>query len=284
MSTLIVNADDFGLTDGVNRAVAELYDAGALTSATLMAHGASFEDAVWKAKSRSDLGVGCHIVLVDGPTASIPADVPTLLGKNGQLRDSLPRFFLDLQRGRVSEQEVEREATAQIQRLQNAGLTISHVDTHKHTHLFPRVARPLMRAAAACGVRAIRNPFEPAWSARFTRGAFVRKVEVTLLRNFETTFRGLCTAFGMRTTDGCIGVSATGRLDAGTLCALLGGLPEGCYELVCHPGYHDQALDRVHTRLRYTREVERQALLEQVPVAKDTGRIHLIRFADLASS
>src|SRR6202453_1019094 len=90
---LIINADDFGLTRGVNRAIAELHQAKALTSATLMATGAAFDDAVALAHANPALGVGCHVTLTDGIPVSSPQSIPTLLGPNGKnFRSSLSNF------------------------------------------------------------------------------------------------------------------------------------------------------------------------------------------------
>jgi predicted glycoside hydrolase/deacetylase ChbG (UPF0249 family) len=278
---LIVNADDFGLTAGVNRGIGELAGVGALTSATLMANGSALVDAIRTAQDLPALGVGCHVVLVDGKPVSPAESVPSLLGRGESLRDSLLRFATDLQRGLISEKEIEAEATAQIRRLQSAGVRVTHVDTHKHTHLFPRVARPLMRAAIRCGVPAIRNPFEQAWSARLTRGAFLRKFEVAVLRNFQQRFHLLRRAAALRTTDGSIGVSATGHLDDAALALLLRDAPGGSWELVCHPGYNDADLGAVKTRLRKTRDVERRALHRLIPEAVQSGRVELIGFGDL---
>ncbi len=277
---LIVNADDFGLTPGINRAVAELAGAGALTSATLMASARAFDDAVARAALHPSLSTGCHVVLVDGtPCAS--RGIPSLRGADGRLHDSLPSFVFELQGGRISEGDIQREAVAQIQHVQSTGLRVTHVDTHKHTHLFPRVARPLLRAAVQCGVGAIRNPFEPAWSTRLTRGALLRKIEVTGLRGFQDSFLRLCREFGVRTTDGSIGVSVTGKLDAAALRLLLQEAPPGTWELVCHPGYQDAALDAVKTRLRHTREIEREALLDQIPGAVRRATVQAVSFSDL---
>ena len=262
---LLLNADDFGLTPGVNRAIGELHAAGALPSATLMACGAAFDDAVRVIRSHPTLDVGCHVVLVDGTASAPRGSVPTLAKPDGKLHDSLPAFLATLQLGRIREADIETEATAQIRALQHAGIHVSHVDTHKHTHLFPRVARPLLRAAKACGVLAIRNPFEPAWSAQLTRGPLLRRLEVAALRSFQRTFQRLTVQHGIATTDGCIGVSATGNLDAANLETLIANLPAGEWELVCHPGYNDVALQRCRTRLTGTRDIERTALLRAIP-------------------
>jgi predicted glycoside hydrolase/deacetylase ChbG (UPF0249 family) len=278
---LIVNADDFGLTPGINRGVIELAEMHALSSTTLMANGSAFGDAIKTTGKAAGLDVGCHVVVIDGSPISSPADIPTLLQKNETFRDSLARFATELQRGRVSEKEIEAEAIAQIQRLQSAGLRVTHVDTHKHTHLFPRVARPLMRAAVHCGVPAIRNPFEQSWSASLTRGALLRKMEVAVLRNFQSSFHKVRRAAGLKTTDGSIGVSATGHLDEANLARLLKEAPEGTWELVCHPGYNDADLDAVKTRLRGTRDIERDAIRKLIPEAVRSGRVQLIGFGDL---
>ena len=277
MIRLIVNADDFGLTTGVNRAVEELAARGALSSATLMANGAAFAHAA----TIKGPSVGCHVVLVDGSPLSPASSVQSLLGPDGRLRDSLLQFVADLQRGKIREAEIEAEAAAQIHRVQAAGIQVSHVDTHKHTHLFPRVARPLLRAAVLCGVGAIRNPFEDAWSARLTRGSIVRKLEVAALRSFQRRFHQLRQAAGLQCPDGSIGVSATGSLDAEALQRLLDTAPDGTWELVCHPGYNDTELDAVKTRLRGTRDVERLALMDLIPTAVASGRVKLITFRDL---
>src|ERR1700760_3062876 len=184
---LIINADDFGLTPGVNRAIAELHDAGAVTSATLMANGPAFDDAVTLALARPALGVGCHIVLVDGVPVSDPATIPTLLGPNRRtFRNSPADFALGVLRGAIHQDDIQREALAQIQKLQRAGLTLTHVDTHKHTHLLPRVTRPIIRALDQSGIRAIRNPFEPRWAAALgkstRRSLFVRALGPGLRR------------------------------------------------------------------------------------------------------
>jgi predicted glycoside hydrolase/deacetylase ChbG (UPF0249 family) len=266
---LLINADDFGLTPGVNRSVIELHRAGVLNSATLMATGAFFDDAVALARATPSLEVGCHVVLVDGIPALDPAQVRSLCADGASLRPTLGRFAVDLHLGRIRPEEIEAEATAQIRRLQEAGLRVSHVDTHKHTHLFPRVLRPLLRAAKACGVRAIRNPFEPAWAVRVTSGASaLRRLQVAVLGVYRRDFQHLVHEAGLRTTAGTLGVLATGTADVpGALRQLLANLPGGSetWELVCHPGYPDEHLDRVVTRLRGSRAQEHAALLEQIP-------------------
>jgi chitin disaccharide deacetylase len=277
---LIINADDFGLTAGVNRAILELHKAGVLTSTTLMAKAAATEEAIELARSTPSLGVGCHVVLVDGEPVLPARDLPTLVDqRTGRFQRTLGPFLQRLLTGRIRNSEIEAEAAAQIARLQSKGVALTHIDTHKHSHMFPGVLRPVLRAAGGAGIRAVRNPFEPAWSLRATPGApWLRRTEVNLLRLLEPTFRRIVAAEGFATTDGAIGVLATGTLDAATVASLLRSMPGGTWELVSHPGYNDADLAQAHTRLRASRETERKALqtLKQFP------NLHLISFAGLA--
>ena len=283
---LIINADDFGLTPGVNRAIAELHHAKALTSATLMATGAAFDDAVAVAHANPTLGVGCHIVLTDGVPASPPHTIPTLLGSDGKhFRTSLVDFVQALLRGAIREDDIEREATAQVQKLQCAGIAVTHIDTHKHTHLFPQVARPLLRIAERCSVGAIRHPFEQAWSLALGHGNRIRRLQVKLLGRLKNHFehQPQIRHSHVSTTDGTIGISATGNLYGETLHQILNAVPaNGTFELCCRPGYNDSDLDRIPTRLRTHRDIERNALLTEVPaLALHPNAPQLINYGDL---
>jgi predicted glycoside hydrolase/deacetylase ChbG (UPF0249 family) len=287
MKRLIINADDFGLAPGVNRAIVELQQAGALSSATLMATAPYFSPAVYMAFAQPGLAVGCHVVLVDGSPARHPEEVPSLLDPSNSslFRTTVGGFLRDLVRGRIREQEIESEAIAQIQRIQSSGLTVSHIDSHKHVHAFPRVLAPLLRAARHCGVRCVRNPFEPGWSLRATRAASAwRRTQVRAMRTQHGAFTRLTKEHGMMTADGSIGLLATGTLDDSVLRSLLHAMPEGTWELVCHPGYQDAALEQARTRLRASRETERSALLEVIPdVLKSDSRLSLIDFHQLGN-
>jgi predicted glycoside hydrolase/deacetylase ChbG (UPF0249 family) len=280
---LIANADDFGLTPGVNRSIVELHRAGALSSATLMATGAFFDDAVALAHANPDLEVGCHILLVDGTPALPPEQIPTLCPNGASFRPALTAFIRDLFAFRIRASEITAEATAQIRRLQDAGLRVSHIDTHKHTHLFSGILRPLLNAALACGIPAIRNPFEPAWALRATKGSSrLRRLAVVALRSQHRAFERSIRASGLATTSGTIGVLATGASNIeGTLRNLLAAIPNDpsqTWELVCHPGYPDSHLDQVRTRLRASRTQEHAALLKLLPA------ISLASWRDLESS
>ena len=281
---LIVNADDFGLTSGVNRAIVEASHSGIVTSATLMANSRAFDEAVQLAKSQQQLRVGCHVVLIDGEP--LCRELPSLTHGSARFRSSIKDFALAAVRKRISADEIQRETEAQIRKIQAAGIRVTHVDTHKHTHLFPHVLRPVLKAAKACGVKAVRNPFEPprTWPRHLMAipALWMRVVEVGLLQRFAASFRKIVAEEGMLSTHGTIGVSATGKLDQRLLTETAQVLPEGTWELVCHPGYLDADLEHAGTRLLQSRQVELEALTSGETRAILTRRgIELISYADL---
>ena len=284
---LIVNADDFGLTPGINRAIAELHAAGALTSATLMTNGLAFDDAVTIAHAHPTLGIGCHIVLTDGVPVLPPEAIPTLIGPDGRsFRPGLTSFLKALFLGRIRKDEIVREVLAQIEKLQAAGIHVTHVDTHKHTHLFPSIAAPLLEACEALQIPAIRNPFEPAFTRNLRHGTRTRRLAIRQLSRLRRKFESLIHANRIATTGGTLAISATGDLTSATLAEILAVLPHtGTYELCCHPGYNDADLDRVTTRLRAHRNTEREALLNEISGALATPHAaRLISYASLTTS
>ncbi|MGA9545733.1 MAG: ChbG/HpnK family deacetylase [Candidatus Sulfotelmatobacter sp.] len=290
MRRLIVNADDFGFTAGVNRAIVEAHTRGIVTSTTLMANGRAFDDAVRSAATVPRLSVGCHVVLIDGAPVFDSEQLPSIATSDpsgSRFRDGLKSFAARALAGRLNPHEVEIEVCAQIRRLQSAGVSVSHVDTHKHTHLFPAVLRPLLRAARACGVRAVRNPFGPSKPLKSSTllarpGLWTRYAEVRILRTLTAKFREAARREGFVTPDGTLGIVVTGALDEKLFRGIAAIIPEGTWEFVCHPGYNDADLASASTRLRQSRETELRVLTmpEARQLLLDHG-IALISYRDL---
>lgn len=299
MRRLIVNADDFGLTSGVNRGIVEAHTHGIVTSATLMACGAQFEEAVALARQAPKLSVGCHVVLVDGSpqlrreevscliaAQSAAKSAPNSTGRSEdepRFRNSLGKLALMAATGGLDQQQIETEITAQIRKLQNAGIRVSHLDSHKHTHMFPLVFKAMFSAAQKCGIKAVRNPFEP---ILFTAaGSWKRQIQLQILRRYQAGFQKALAETGLATPDGCIGVLATGGLTQEIFCELMKRLPEGTWEFVTHPGYNDAELDKVQTRLRHSREKELEILTsDEVKTLLGREQIELISYQDFARS
>ena len=293
MRRLIINADDFGLTAGVNRAIVEAHENGVVSSATLMANGQAFAQAVSLAQSTPRLGVGCHVVLVDGAPLLSQAQVHSLLDRRGngagapRFREGISRFGALAMLGRLAADEIEAEATAQIRKLQASGIPVTHLDSHKHTHLFPRVLRPLLRAAKSCGVRAIRNPFERIQGSQLAASPSLwrRWTEVGVLRSLARQFREAVQQAGIATPDGTLAIVATGALDERLLRLMVEKLPQGTWELVCHPGYNDADLQGIRTRLRASREQELRILTSQsTRELLAANRVEIVSFRELAAA
>jgi hopanoid biosynthesis associated protein HpnK len=283
---LIVNADDFGYTSGVNRAIVEAHLRGVVTSSTLMANGEAFDEAVALARTVLKLGVGCHVVLIDGDPLVAPEKLPSLTATR-KFRDGMKTFAVRAIAGLIDAGEITAEVTAQIRKIQAAGIAVSHIDTHKHTHLFPRILRPLLRAARECEVKAVRNPFGPRFPLRSAEllaapRLWTRYAEVRILRRFAGSFHDAVQREGFATPDGTLGIEVTGTLDEKLFQAIASSIPEGTWEFVCHPGYNDAELQAAHTRLRDSRETELRVLT--LPAAKELlsrEGIELISYRDL---
>ncbi len=293
MRRLIVNADDFGFTAGVNRAIAEAHTRGIVTSTTLMANVRAFDDAVRLAKTMPRLSVGCHVVLIDGEPVLDAALLPSITSASSsgaRFRDGLKSFAPRALAGGLDTGEIEAEASAQIRKLQAAGISVSHVDTHKHTHLFPAVLRPLLRAARTCGVQAIRNPFGPRKPMKSSEllkrpTLWTRYAEVRLLRTLGGKFRLAAKREDLFTPDGTLGIVVTGALDERLFRVIAEIIPDGTWEFVCHPGYNDDDLKSAKTRLRESRETELRVLT--MPEARELllhQGIELISYGELISA
>lgn len=264
----------------------EAHTCGVVTSSTLMANGAAFSDAVQQARDIPELSIGCHVVLIDGEPALEAAHLPSLISA-GHFRDSLKTFAARAIAGRIDADEIAAESSAQIRKIQSAGIAVSHVDTHKHTHLFPKILRPLLRAAAACGVRSIRNPFGPRMPLRSSQllarpNLWTRFAEVRILSRFGGKFREAVDLEGFSAPDGTLGIEVTGTLDESLFRAIAGSIPAGTWEFVCHPGYNDAELRAAKTRLRESRELELRVLT--LPGAREILEregVQLISYRDL---
>lgn len=119
----------------MNRAIVEAHNIGIVTSSTLMANGRAFSEATQMAKAAPGLSVGCHIVLIDGEPVLDASGLPTITDSR-RFHDGIKTFAARALTGRMNAGEIEAEAKAQIQKIQSAGIAVSHVDTHKHTHIF----------------------------------------------------------------------------------------------------------------------------------------------------
>ncbi len=237
MKTLIINADDFGFTRDVNAGIVHAHREGVLTSTTLMANGGAFDDAVRLAHETPSLDVGCHLVLIQGRALT-----------TGQAFPETPRdVLMGMLRGGF---DVSAEFRAQIQKLIDAGVQVTHLDSHKHTHIMPSVFRTVVRLAQEFQIPYVRLPFDR------TAPYLGRLCSV-----LDPRYRKFAMRRNVRMTDHFLGYRLTGTLNEETLQTALSGLQKGTTEFMCHPGFLDSELQAASTRLKDSRVRELEALV-----------------------
>ena len=289
MKSLIVNADDLGWTEGVNRGIADAHRHGIVTSTSLLANGAAFEDGVKTARQLPGLGTGVHLNLSDGkPTA--PADeVRSLLNENSEFAGGPESLLLRLTTKGLELREVEKEWDAQIAKVRAAGIAPTHLDGHKHVQMLPTLFAIALRLAKKHGIEAVRvsheaSPLRTALTVGSEPGSVVLKQEVQArgLKLLARDAREMAERSGIATSDYFCGIAQTGVLTKAGVLKLLGSLPEGTTELMCHPGYADEELQKSATRLQQSRQTELEILTDQ-EVRKTVAElgIRLINYEDI---
>jgi predicted glycoside hydrolase/deacetylase ChbG (UPF0249 family) len=235
---LAINADDLGLSDGVNRGIMACAQAGVVTSASLLVNTPGFAAAVAAARSVPRLSVGLHLNLTTGAPVCPPEAVPTLCDpRTGRFRP-LAQLVARALLGRVAAGDVARECAAQIERARTAGVRLSHLDGHQHTHVLPGIWPPVIATARHAGIDLVRLPLEPASDMTWRPVAALG--QVLLAASYRWAARGTSVA---RHVDHFRGFALTGRRDfTARLLALLERLEPGVTELMVHPGYPDAAL------------------------------------------
>lgn len=264
---LIVNADDFGFGPGVNAGIAAAHTRGILTSTTLMANGDAFDDAVARARDLPDLGIGCHLVLLGGRPVAPESDVRSLLAPDGTFSNDFGGFLGRLVAGKLKQAEIVTEFRAQVEKIFNAGIKLTHLDSHKHSHAHPLVLEAALKVAEEFGLACIRKPYEKLGFTSFAgldadgKKTFVKqKLSAVVLERYAGAFARRMRASAIRTPDHFFGFAHTGLLNPRFLCYLLKRLPIGTSELMCHPAELDASLHGAPTRLKESRVRELAAL------------------------
>ena len=263
MKQLIVNADDLGLTTGVNRGILRAYQHGIVTSASLLVTGNAFEQAVALARQNPGLDVGLHLALVEERPVLGHEVLPTLVDETGQFPRTSGEFLRRAFLGRIRWDEVEREIAAQIARFQETGLRLSHLDSHQHLHMFPPVFQIVSRLTRGMNNFWIRNPVGPWQKPPGVRmGRWLQRLGLNLACVYARVLHG---APPPQMSDGIYGFEVSGELTRCALERLLRRIPDGLYELVCHPGEDD-----ADTRTRYSHWGYRWAQELEAPTAPET--------------
>jgi len=255
---LIINADDFGLCPGVNRAVVEAHNRGVLTSATLMAAAPAADEAVEIARQTPTLGVGVHLNLLEGRPVLQPDQILPLLNARGEFALSASKLALTSLLSKRLRNTVETELAAQIEWVLARRIKPTHLDSHKHIHAFATIWPIVCRLARRFDISVVRWPWEPPWTANAApatdksdrKRARIVRTMANICRRIDATFiKNQC----------LFGVAHTGKIDGEFWSMLTGNMPDGPAEVMTHPGYAE-GLDPTKTRLVAQRLVELEAM------------------------
>jgi hopanoid biosynthesis associated protein HpnK len=235
--TLIVTADDFGLSKEVNEAVERGHRDGILSAASLMVGAPERDDAVRRARNLPKLGVGLHVTLLDGRPVLPPSDIPGLVGADGRFFTDPVRFGIALYFSPDLRAQARAEIEAQFRRFRDTSLTLDHINGHKHFHLHPVVLETIMKTAPSFGSPPIRVPFEPfapSFAAsrdralgRFTRACFYSLQTRRLARKLKQA--------GIARNEYVFGLNDSGAMTEQLMLSFIEHLPLGVTELYCHP-------------------------------------------------
>lgn len=279
---LIVNADDFGFSEEVNEATIRAHKEGILTSASLMVTGAAFDHAVGLARENPQLGVGIHLVTVVGRSVLPPCEIPSLVDLQGNFSNSPVKAGLKYFFSPQARRELRMELTAQFEKFNATGLSLSHVDGHLHLHIHPVVFREALELAARYGARRMRVPVEErALALGFDSANRASKTITSLLfgamaRYMKPRLRSRGFVFPERV----YGNLQSGRITERYLLYALDNLGAACNEIYCHPAFYGRS-----TKLSKDQEehqVEFEGLISSSVVRKvKAAGVRLMNYREL---
>ena len=290
MRRLIINADDFGLTERINDAIVKCHRDGIVTSTTLMANGSAFDNAIGRARTEQKLGIGIHLNLSEGTPISDPSQLGPLIDERGRFYLSPFQMLRKLMAKGIRLGKVEIELRAQIEKVLNAGIEVTHLDGHKHFHFIPQFLQIALRLAQEYKIPAIRCAGEGSTRLFRLAGRNWRSLPTVLKQYFigktlsilASTMKARVKSAGLKAPDYLLGIASTGFLDSHHLRNLITRLPDGTSELVCHPGYVDKYLMESPTRLYQQRETDITALVSpEVKERLNRCGVHLINYKNL---
>lgn len=283
MKRLIVNADDFGLHEAINRGIIQGFRQGIVTSASLMCSAPAFADGVRLAEENPALGVGIHLTLVGGVKTVLPkTKLKTLVDDNG----NLPRNYIDFSKrfysGSIRKSEIEAELRAQIEKALDCGIGVTHVDSHQHTHALPGLAALVLSLCNEYNISRIRVPrenilFRGGFSAGFSR--YVGRSGLSLCASLlALKAAGKRFAFPGH----FFGMLAGGNMNEDLVGRIIASLPEGISELMVHPGLNQEVLQQEFCwSYRWAQELQ-ACISEANKCLIKKHKIKLINFGDIA--
>jgi len=282
MKKVIINADDFGLSKGINEGIILAHQKGILTSATLMANMPGFEHAVELAKQNEKLGVGIHLNIVRGQPISTVNKVRSLVNDENYFFSNVFLIIRKLILREINIEEIELEFGAQIEKILNNNIKISHFDSEKHVHSIPSIFKIILKLGKKYNIRRIRYINEYCLSPN-------------LFQSFKSFFASLSCSLmkqrikesGTLITDRFYGICNSGCISSLKLKKILNNMDDGVTEIMVHPGFMSQELIDIEKKIgsfyiNKHREKELNALLDRdLKQIIKNRKISLINFNQL---
>lgn len=279
MRQLIVNADDFGRHELINKAVAEAFAKGILRSATLMPGGAAFADAVAVARANRRLGVGVHFTLVNGNPILKPSEIPSLVTEKGVFYDDYTLFMKHYLQGRVNMAEVKAELAAQLAKMEQTGLKLTHVDSHQHMHTLPGIIDIVLKLAQDAKIKAVRIPKTELFCGNF--GGLGQLIGRFGLGTLARLAAHKAHKLGFKTPDFFAGIVAGEAVSEDFLCQLVAKQADGVTEVMLHPGMSNAVLVP-YCAWQHDFEKELAAVMsDKLMTELNKHKVRAINFADI---
>jgi predicted glycoside hydrolase/deacetylase ChbG (UPF0249 family) len=277
---LVVNGDDFGLSESINEGIVRAHTRGILTSTSIVASGAAFDHAIALAQTHPTLDLGVHLTLTEERPVSAVESVRSLLIDGATFAPNPGEFIKRYLPGAIAMREVALEFEAQVARVRAAGIRVTHLDGHQHLHALPGIRREVAALAQRHGIHFIRQPRERLHPFMLVDARRLGRTAALTALNL------VCRApqsWGAGATDHFVGFYFGGRLNKPNLRTLIAGLPKsGTCELMCHPG--SAAMELRDSGGVYDRRAECDALCDpDVRLNLNARGIELVSFADLGT-
>jgi predicted glycoside hydrolase/deacetylase ChbG (UPF0249 family) len=259
---LIVNADDFGWTDGHNQAVELAHCHGVLNRASIMPNAPAFWEGVKLAKRLPSLQVGVHLTLNEGNSLLASKYLPNLTNGEGSFFDTLNSLIILWGRGRLRATEAKREWRAQVERVLQTGIRVTHLDSHKHVHVLPPLLEAAVQLAQEFHIPYLRLPLESSLRDLLRRGPAGVGLWMLAMRA-----KTILQATGLQFSQRFIGLGMSGRMTLKRLGKAICAARGTAAEIMVHPAVITASVLELQQKYRwatrYQFEKELQALCDR---------------------